>query len=399
MKKNKTRRKFLGDMSKVTLAGASLPLAMSESKPHGNIKDFGFSCAPYLQNVTERSANIFFITSINAYSWIEYGENALDHKAESNLDGFKQANNRLNNIKLEGLRPGADYKYQVISREIIKFDPYDLVFGKTIKGDIHTFRTPKEDENHVACLILNDIHDRPYSFSDLLGLNHGFEYDFVALNGDMFDYQTDEQQLIDHLIAPCTDIFACEKPFLMVRGNHETRGKFARNIKDYFAYRENEYYFSFKQGPVHWLVLDTGEDKQDDDKEYGGIVSFDSFREKQATWLERELQNPDCQTCKFRVVLMHIPPFYSGDWHGTMHCRKLFHPLFEKYNVDIVISGHTHRYGVHPPTVEHSYPVIIGGGPQIGKRTLIQLKADSERLSIKMIRDDGTEVGEYKLNS
>ncbi|MFT4202874.1 MAG: metallophosphoesterase [Chitinophagaceae bacterium] len=60
-------------------------------------------------------------------------------------------------------------------------------------------------------------------------------YDFVFLHGDMFDYQTGEQQLTDHLIQRCTDSFAEEKPFIYIRGNHEVRGKLAQEIKPYFT--------------------------------------------------------------------------------------------------------------------------------------------------------------------
>ena len=79
---------------------------------------------------------------------------------------------------------------------------------------------------------------------------------------------------------------------------------------------------------------------------------------------------------KYKVVMMHIPTFYSGDGHGTLHCRKLFSPLFDKYKIDVLICGHTHTYGVHPPVAgKHRYPIIIGGGPTKGKRTLIKVKA------------------------
>lgn len=397
-KEENGRRNFIGNLSKITLVGASLPLVSAVPAPHEKSEKVAFLCNPYLQDVTKNSAYIMFLTTINAYSWVEYGENGLDFKAESYSDGFVTANNRLNNIRLQNLKPGTKYKYRAVVKEIINFDPYDLIYGETIMGDIQSFRTPEDNSEKVSCVILNDIHDRPYSFVDLLSMDKNFQYDFVAFNGDMFDYQTDEQQLIDHLIEPCTALFASEKPFLMIRGNHETRGKYARNIKDYFAYPKNEFYFSFKQGPVHWIVLDTGEDKEDTDPEYGGIVSFDPYREAQATWLEKEFRDPKFNDCKYRVVLMHIPVFHSGDWHGTLHCRKLFHPIFEKNKVDMVISGHTHRYGVHPPSEEHSYPIIIGGGPKTGNRTIIQLKADALHLTINMIRDDGLKVGEYTVD-
>ena len=404
-KEDKGRRGFLENLSKVAIVGVSLPLTPNLALPKSTVENkremfadlFGLSTAPYLQNLTESSVDILFITNANAHSWIEYGKENLEHKSETYFDGFVQANNSLHKIRLGGLQASTTYKYRIVSRPIVKFDPYDQVFGETVIGEMKSFTTPASNSDSVSCIILNDIHDRPYSFSDLLSLCGDFDFDFVALNGDMFDYQTDERQLIDHLIEPCTKLFASEKPLLMIRGNHETRGKYARNLKDYFSYKDNEYYFSFKQGPVHWIVLDTGEDKEDSAPAYGEIVCFDQFRETQALWLEKELQKQEFENCRYRVVLMHIPVFHSGDWHGTIHCRKLFHPIFEKFGIDLVISGHTHKYGVHPPDNDHGYPIIIGGGPQNNKRTVIQLKANRQNLDLKMIRDDGMIVGEYKL--
>lgn len=63
----------------------------------------------------------------------------------------------------------------------------------------------------------------------------------------------------------------------------------------------------------------------------------------------------------------------------------------------MVISGHTHRYGVHKPQEGHSYPIIIGGGPKEGNRTLIKLKANERELNLSMLADRGTEVGTYRL--
>ncbi|MFX5956655.1 hypothetical protein ABTF01_19885, partial [Acinetobacter baumannii] len=89
-----------------------------------------------------------------------------------------------------------------------------------------------------------------------------------------------------------------------------------------------KYYYAYQWGPVYNIVLDTGEDKPDDAPVYAGIVDFDSYRREQAAWLEQEMQKPAFKKAPFRVVMMHIPHFYSGDWHGTLHCRELFAPLF-----------------------------------------------------------------------
>ena len=397
--KQTNRRNFLGKFA-LTTAVTSLGITQIFAKAESNTNKesvFTFKTEPYLQALTPTSVSIMCITSKDATTWVEYGENIPNRKEQSESDGFKEANQTVFNIKLTHLSPGRTYYYKVCSKEITSFKPYELTYGKQIETAVFKFTTPSTSSDKVSCLILNDIHDRPTSFSDLISLNNGIPYDFVFLNGDMFDYQENEKQLIDHLIAPCTELFAKETPFILSRGNHETRGKFARDIKPYFAYPTGDYYFAFKQGSVFFIVLDTGEDKPDDAEVYAGIVNFDDYREKQAGWLNKVMESKAYKEAPHKVVLMHIPPYHSGDWHGTMHCRELFSPLFENHKVDMVISGHTHQYGIHGPDDDHSYPIIIGGGPQDGKRTLIRLDASLNELKVVMTADNNLVVGEYSV--
>ena len=405
MKKSENnRRTFLKRVTKVsalTAAGLVLPtnqiLADTPQEGISIREEHVFLTPPYLQGLTPNSVDIMFITNHKAYSWVLFGEKQLTDKAQSVSDGFIKAYNRVNCIRLENLKPNTVYTYKVVSKEIVQFEPYDLKYGNQIETKDISFKTPSVDQEEVACIIFNDIHDRPESFGDLMKVNDEKSFDFALLNGDMFDHQEDEAQIIRNLLTPCTNLFAKNFPFLMMRGNHETRGKFRSELKDYFSYPTNEYYFNFSWGPVHWTILDTGEDKPDDDVEYSGLVDFDEFRIKQAVWLEKEMQKPAYKNATYKVVFMHIPPFHSGDWHGTLHCRKVFSPLFEKYKIDLVISGHTHRHGVHKPSNEHNYPIIIGGGPKVGNRTITNLKANSEKLEISMIDDSGKEVGKYVI--
>lgn len=399
MKIANQRRKFL---SQLTAASALSILNINPLKAAGIVEpvqhnEHRFLTPPYLQVLTSSGVDIVFLTSNRAYSWVEYGEDQLAQKAQEESDGFIEAYQRINVIRIRNLKPGTTYKYRIVSKEISSFKPYELVYGKQITSEQYSFITPVEDAESVTCLVFNDIHDRPHSFKDLMAVRGEKSYDFAFLNGDMFDYQEDEQQIIDHLLLPVTAQFASEKPFIMSRGNHETRGKFRREFKDYFSYPTDKYYYSFKQGPVYWIILDTGEDKPDDHPVYAGIVDFDGYRREQALWLEQVVQRKEYRQAAYRVVMMHIPPFYSGDWHGTTHCREVFDPIFNDNKIDLVISGHTHRYGVHPPSEEHSYPIIIGGGPKEGNRTIIHVEANHRNLAIEMKRDDGQVVGEYAI--
>jgi len=402
---NNSRRNFLQSLTALggaTLAGSMLPASLQASPllaPANPSAGHVFTASPYLQHAAPDSMVVMCITNLPAYSWVEFGEtNALGQKAHSVTNGLVDAYNRVNRIKLNNLKPGTKYYYRVVSKEITGFEPYKLTYGNTLESEVHSFTMPAERSENMRCLIMNDIHDRPKSIPHLVQMNGTDPYDFVFFNGDVFDYQSDEQQIVDHMLQPCISSFATEKPFMYVRGNHETRGKYSRDLHHYFTTPQDNQYYTFTWGPVHFTVLDTGEDKTDDTPVYAGIVDFDAYRKEQQLWLQEVMQSKAYKKAKYKVVLMHIPPFYSGDWHGTMHCRELFNPVFNKNRVDMVISGHTHKYGVHPPVKEqHLYPVIIGGGPKEGTRTLIKLQADASSLRLTMLDDSGKEVGNYTV--
>jgi predicted phosphodiesterase len=401
-----SRRKFLDAITKTaalsTVSITALPAIATAGNTAGllNADEHRFLCKPYLHSIEHTTMYVRCITNKNSYCWVEYNEpGKSSQKAHTLSDGLVDANNRVHEIKLTGLKPGTTYEYKLVAKEIKDFQPYKLTYGETINSDVHSFTTFNPSAKETQWLVLNDIHDRPASFQHLIQLNGNDPYQYVFLNGDMFDYQTDEKQIIDHLLTPCTESFAAQKSMLFVRGNHETRGKYARQLKDYFSTPHGAY-FSFQSGPVFTIALDTGEDKEDTHPVYAGIVDFDQFRIQQAAWLEQQLKSKAYKKAKYKVVMMHIPPFYTEDAHGTLHCRKLFSPLFDKYKIDLLICGHTHTHGVHPPVAgKHNYPIIIGGGPTAGKRTLIKVNANHQELNVLMLKDDGTEAGRYTITS
>ncbi|MCD0474950.1 metallophosphoesterase [Flavobacterium sp. EDS] len=405
MKEEKnSRRSFLTK----TIAGISgsviatgLPLSALASTQNIEVPDskHDFLTKPYLQAPTNDGITIMWLTNQLCLNWIEYGETEkLGTKAEQCTHGMMNTNSRINTVTLTNLKPNTNYFYKVFSKQIVDFRPYKITFGDTISSETYPFKTLNPKEKEVSWLVLNDIHDRPESFKELIELNQNKPYDFVFLNGDMFDYQTDENQIINHLLNPCS-LFSTEKPFMFVRGNHETRGKYSRNLLDYYYNYDKKEFYSFKMGPVFTIVLDTGEDKKDSHPVYGGTVNYDSYREEQAIWLEKQMKSKAFKNAPFRVVMMHIPHYHSDEEHGTTECRRLFGTLFEKYKIDLFIAGHTHEYGIFEPSKEHSYHFVIGGGPETGTRTLIRIDANPEVLNLQMLNDSGKEIGSITLNN
>ncbi|PTT01553.1 metallophosphoesterase [Pedobacter sp. HMWF019] len=400
MKENllqENRRTFL--KGGLVLGGLALlsPEKVISSTSHTQDGEFKILTGPYLQTNFGNSLSILWITSKNSASWVEYGETAdkMDKKAYGRSElGLKPAG-RLNCVKLENLKPGVSYFYKVVSREITDFQPYKLTYGESVSGATESFVNTNVAKEEISFVMINDIHDRPKSIPQLLDLDKGNKRDFVFFNGDVFDYQTDEKQIIDHMLQPCVDYFAKTTPFVYVRGNHETRGKFAR---DFAAYFDHVGYTAFTLGPVRFVILDTGEDKEDTHPVYAGIVDFDRYREEQAVWLEHEVNRKEFKNAPFRIVMMHIPPRYSGDAHGAVHCTQLFEPIMNRAKVDLVLSGHTHQYKVHAPASKlNNYPIIIGGGPRDGFRTLTKITASKKQVLVSMLDDSGKEVGAYTV--
>ena len=402
------RRDFLSGLSKTGLL-MCLPLpvlAVNQTKESkGTLKGIQFLSDPYLQNSTADSVTVMWLTNNDCLSWVEVI--APDHtrkKYFSAAHGLVAAGKGLHKIKLADLLPDTSYRYEIFSKEIEDFHPYRLVYGETITKGPYSFKTFSTQEDEVRFVVLNDLHDHPDNITEMMAAAcKPSDYDFVVLNGDAFDWVDDEAQILRNVLVPATSVFASEKPFLMVQGNHEVRGKFARELFNYFDYPAGDSYYAFTRGPVRFIVMDAGEDKDDDHAEYGGLVSFNHYRETQALWLEKEIENPAFKEAAFRVVLIHIPVYHSGEGHGTTHCRKLFNPLFNKGKVDLSISGHTHRYGTFDADeATHHYPIVIGGGPGTatrkgGRRTLIKVHATKTSLDLDMLTDDGKIVGAYRL--
>jgi predicted phosphodiesterase len=403
---NNTRRSFITkSIAGVTgaMVASAVPLSAFAENTESDFLPIGdshsFLTKPYLQAPSINGLTIMWLTNLKCLNWVEFGETEkLGKKAQQTTNGMLNTHSKINCVLLKGLKPNTKYFYKVFSKQIVEFQPYKMTFGDIISSEIYSFTTLNPEAEQISWLVLNDLHDRPESFGELMQLNNDKPYDFVFLNGDMFDYQTDENQIVNNLLNPCS-LFSTTKPFLFVRGNHETRGEFSRNLYDYYCNFNKQEYYSFQMGPVFAMVLDTGEDKEDAHPVYGGAIDFDKYREEQAVWLEEQMKTKAFKKAPFRVVMMHIPHFHSDDAHGTLECRRLFGPLFEKYKIDLFIAGHTHEFGLYEPNLEHSYHFAIGGGPDTGTRTLTRIEANSKKLNLKMFKDDGSEIGQFNLDA
>jgi Calcineurin-like phosphoesterase len=94
-----------------------------------------------------------------------------------------------------------------------------------------------------------------------------------------------------------------------------------------------EKYYSYNFGNAHFVVIDS----------YG---SFNNSGSVMFNWLQADLQ---ANTQKWIVCYFHHPPYTKGTHDSdyeteSVNIRQNLTPLFEQYNVDLVLSGHSHVY-------------------------------------------------------
>lgn len=116
-------------------------------------------------------------------------------------------------------------------------------------------------------------------------------------------------------------------------GNHEYSdacggGNNASGYRAYFSLPNNERYYDFKRGPVHFFVLNSNK------QEPAGV----SATSTQANWLKGKLA---ASTSPWQVVFFHHAPYSSGSEHGSTTYMQW---PFEAWGADAVLSGHDHDY-------------------------------------------------------
>lgn len=265
--------------------------------------------------------------------------------------------------------------------------PYRPVLGNIVSTDIWkkplTFTTLDGRQETLSMVMINDIHGKNDLQKKLLEMAPPQNVDMVVFCGDMCNYINKQSDIFTGFLDTSVGLFASSKPFVYVRGNHETRGAYARNFSRYLAGPEGKFYYAFTYGPIRFIVLDSGEDKPDTDVEYSGLVDFDNYILEQKEWLARELESPEFRAASFRVVLSHIP-FGKGGWYGSERLRKQLLPLLEGARIDLMLSGHNHTFGFMDKGKVTAFPIIVNSN-----NSVLTMFGSEDLLKVQVKQIDG----------
>ena len=113
-------------------------------------------------------------------------------------------------------------------------------------------------------------------------------------------------------------------------GNHEYTdpcgGVKASGYLNYFSLPNNERYYDFVRGPVHFFSINSYNDPD-------GVKP----NSKQGRWLKRALA---ASKAPWKIVFFHHPAYSSGYHRSSTYMRW----PFEQWGADAVLNGHDHDY-------------------------------------------------------
>ena len=345
-----------------------------------------FLTQPYVQNPVNNGITIMWETTIPAYSWVEYGTDKSNLKrVRLIIDGQAEFNESIHKIRLDNLTPGQTYYYRVCSQEILQYKAYSKKFGKIAQSDFHTFTMPEADADSFTAVIFNDLHQRGNVFQALLKQVENVDYDFVVFNGDCIDDPANHEQATRFVKLLTESVHGDRIPTFFMRGNHEIRNAYSIGLRKHFDYVGGKTYGAFNWGDTRIVMLDCGEDKTDDHKEYSGLNDFTQLRQEQVGFLQEELASKAFKKADKRILIHHIPLYGCDNL-----CKDLWEPLMKKAPFHVAINAHTHQFAYHPKgSLGNNYPVIIGGGNRLENATVMILHKEKGKLSIKVLDTEG----------
>jgi len=166
-----------------------------------------------------------------------------------------------------------------------------------------------------------------------------YPFEFVLMMGDNLYGGEAPKDFEKKFSGPYKALLDNNVKFYASLGNHDQAlqvnyANFNMNGKEYYR---------FKKGNVAFYALNSN-----------------YMDKKQVEWLQSELakDNSDWKVCFF-----HHPPYSSAKAHGSdPQLREVVEPIFIKYGVNVVLTGHDHVYERIKPQKGIYYFVSGGGG-------------------------------------
>lgn len=307
---------------------------------------------PFLQQVTERSAVVVFATAGRGQAAVR----VTDAAGSSRLVAAQTT------TVTSDISGGAPYyQHEAIITDLAaagrySYDP--LVDGVDLTSGTDTFATaPAIGDGSVRFLAFGDSGVGSAAQRQLAARMAGERFDLLLHTGDVaYGFEAGYgagamPQLQAWFFDVYRDLLRTHPVYPSI-GNHDDEPQHARPYRSAFVLPVNgadtiypdhaERYYSFDYGAAHVVVLDTEYAFQDV-----------SRREAQLAWLNRDLA---ATSQPWKIAVFHRSPYSAGGEHGSdVLVQSTFEPVFARFGVSLVLSGHEHTY-------ERTLPQQAGNG-------------------------------------
>jgi 3',5'-cyclic AMP phosphodiesterase CpdA len=245
--------------------------------------------------------------------------------AESTLLQTRNGDVLYHKVQFDNLEPGTTYLYRVL--------------GDQYSSEWYQFTTAPIVEQPMRFIYLGDAQNKMFTHVSRVmraAYAHAPDAAFVLHVGDLINHADNDYEWEEWYRAG--GFIHAQIPMVTLAGNHEynknEEGKkvsFSKFWNPQFNFPDNHpidtlddqtYYFDYLQ--VRFIVLNSNH-----------------FIEQQADWLDEVLSQ---STQKWNILAFHHPVQNAVTGRQNENVKKLWKPIIEKHNVDLVLQGHDHSY-------------------------------------------------------
>ena len=294
----------------------------------------------------EDKYQIVFGTSAEALGWVEI--NGIKY-AETSA-GSETSYTKVHKIEVPMDVLDAAKGYKIVTQKFFYRGPFGAIKDQKI-SESYSFRGVDASDglNYYA---LADVHMETKGSAKAASYNKDME--FLVLAGDVISLMnTHDDAFYTGKVAH--EITKGEIPVVYARGNHEIKGEISEEFYKYVGSKNTNFYYNFYFDNVYGIVLDMGEDHDDDYWEYYDTAFFDDYRNEQALFLDKELESKNYENFEYRMVVCHIPLTYINTRGNHVDIKKALTTKLNQMNIDIALSGHQHDLWVFEPNVLPAY--------------------------------------------
>lgn len=316
---------------------------------------------PWVTESRSDRVTICWMSEVPGMAYVELSDGTQVWETFAGRRIFK----RLHSVQINGLEPGAELCYRVCGQDLTDdSNARNPRFGDIYEGQWQRVRTFDPEAETCRFSVFNDIHNQIEEYGALAAQVDSAATDFLFLNGDIVsagNYVADT--LVRYELEPFGTL-AAGLPVLFARGNHEGRGNNPQLVADIFPNEDPApFYYTFRQGPVAFIVADGGETGHKRSILYSGSAVYEDYINEQIRWARQAMQEPLFADAPVKICLIHVPMIDHPDKTDYQLQRWLnvhFVPLLDEAGIDLMIGADLHEFMyLTPGTMNNPFPILV----------------------------------------